>query len=549
MRRGPLLVALILHGLALAAVAQAPGVLHIKVALTNARGTPTPIARHALLISDNPNTISPLRVVTGVDGTVDVRLRPGNYTVESDEPLVFEGQAHIWTKTLDIAAGRDAVLELTSGNVEIVPLSTATTTSGRSLDGAESRARQWQDSVVAIWTPTTHASGFLFDANGLIATNQRNIGTATSAEVQLTPAVKVAANTVVADAVRDVAILRIDPAAVAALRPLPLGCGDQPKPPENGEAIVALAATLRQEQGSTFGTVIRVDAHAILSDLYLGIGGAGGPVFAARGLIGLTAPDDETTRRRQGKAHVVRLDQVCDAANVALTKMNDSPAPEGTHLPVEPAQPFPVDALKNAAEKRAGSLSPYRLSSSAFDVAFITPVMTFAAQYQSELTARRGRGRGERPGPAAPSPVPPLLEFNNWSEYVAAYPPVLLVRVRPKMAEGFWTKVGRAAAYTQGVDLPPIKRFTSGFLRMRTFCGEAEIMPIHPLKIEQRVSETDAVYEGLYVFDPGSLGPACGTVKLVLYSEKEPAKGGTETVDPAIIQQIWQDFAPYRAAK
>ena len=33
-------------------------------------------------------------------------------------------------------------------------------------------------------------------------------------------------------------------------------------------------------------------------------------------------------------------------------------------------------------------------------------------------------------------------------------------------------------------------------------------MPIHPFKLEQRVSESDAIYEGLYVFDPGALGPA-----------------------------------------
>ena len=45
---------------------------------------------------------------------------------------------------------------------------------------------------------------------------------------------------------------------------------------------------------------------------------------------------------------------------------------------------------------------------------------------------------------------------------------------------------------------------------MRAFCGDAEVTPIHPFKLEQRVSETDAIYEGLYVFDPGALGPQCG---------------------------------------
>ncbi len=141
----------------------------------------------------------------------------------------------------------------------------------------------------------------------------------------------------------------------------------------------------------------------------------------------------------------------------------------------------------------------------------------------------------------------PLMDFSNWSEYAADFPPVLLVRVTPKMVESFWTTVARGAAMTQGVAVPAIKRFKSGFLRMRAFCGAAEVTPIHPFKLERRISETDAIYEGLYVFDPGALGPHCMTVKLEMYSEKEPQKSDTRVVDAKVIQQIWQDFALYRA--
>ena len=82
---------------------------------------------------------------------------------------------------------------------------------------------------------------------------------------------------------------------------------------------------------------------------------------------------------------------------------------------------------------------------------------------------------------------------------------------------------------------------------MRAFCGDVEVTPIHPFTLEQRVSETDAVREGLYVFDSQALGPDCKSVKLVLSSEKEPEKQDTRIVDPRVIEQIWQDFAPYRA--
>jgi hypothetical protein len=136
----------------------------------------------------------------------------------------------------------------------------------------------------------------------------------------------------------------------------------------------------------------------------------------------------------------------------------------------------------------------------------------------------------------------PNLTFSNWSDYVADIPPVLFVRVTPRMAESLWAKVARGAAATQGMNLPPLKRLKSGFERLQAFCDRTEVTPIHPFKLELRVSETDAIYEGLYAFDPAALGPGCNTVSLVLYSEKEPTKADTRIVDPSILQQIRRDF-------
>src|SRR5438094_2722637 len=208
-----------------AAPGQALSVLHIRIVLVDAGGTATPVPRHALLVSDNPATATPRLIVTGLDGTADVPLRPGNYTVESDRPVAFHGTAYQWTQTLDIVAGRDAVLELTADNAESGPAASAAAPSGAPLEADPwLRLPQWEDSVVALWTPTAHASGFVIDANGLIATSQRAIGSATSAEVQLTRDVKVAGSVVVADRARDVAVLRIDSKALASARPGPVGC-------------------------------------------------------------------------------------------------------------------------------------------------------------------------------------------------------------------------------------------------------------------------------------------------------------------------------------
>jgi hypothetical protein len=182
-------------------------------------------------------------------------------------------------------------------------------------------------------------------------------------------------------------------------------------------------------------------------------------------------------------------------------------------------EPAPVAAFKDAIKRRAGNLKPYPMAAAEFDVTFITPLLNYAGQSQLNQS------------------------FSNWSDYAVDIPPVLFVRVTPKMAESFWAKVARGAALTQGMALPALKRLKSGFHRMQALCGRTEVTPIHPFKLELRVSETDAVYEGLYVFDPAALGPGCSAVTLVLYSEKEPEKADTRLVDPGILQQIRRDFA------
>ena len=548
-----------------AASGQGLGVLHVKVTLTDAARTSMPVPRHALLISDNPATSTPRRVVTSTDGTAEVRLPPGSYTVESDEPFTFDGKGYQWTQTVEITAGRDVVLELTAQNADVgaapaPSLSPAPTENAPSL-----LLPQWKDSVVSVWTPASRASGFVVDAAGLVVTSQRVIGSASAVDVQLTPSVKVAARVLVADRVRDVAVLWIDPVTIASVRPIPLDCADRSKPPfadsskppfADRQKVVAIGAPLRGQKEVSLGEVIRVEPHASVADFRLAPGSAGGPVFSTDGgVVGLSSIVDDEDERRRRDAGIVPVDDVCEVVRSAEKTMQTAQRPVATRLPVEPLRPFPADAriiVAGAAVQRpAGNLSPYQMSSSDFDVAFLTPVLIYDAQHNTQEPNTRA-GRGNKRGPDVQQgmqqgrQVAPA-DFGDWSEYFADVPPVLVVRVTPKLAESFWTTIARGAAYTQGVALPPIKHFKPGFSRLRALCGDVEVIPIHPFTLEQRVSETDAIREGLYVFDPQALGPHCTSVKLVLYSEKEPTKPDTRVVDPQLIERIWQAFGPYRA--
>jgi hypothetical protein len=227
--------------------------------------------------------------------------------------------------------------------------------------------------------------------------------------------------------------------------------------------------------------------------------------------------------------------------------MKTGQPPGGTLLPVEPMRPFPVDVLEAALERRSGSFDPYTMSSADLDIALLTPFVVYH-ELNASMAIPHTTSKQTRSPDAELSFMRQRMDFGAWSDYVSEVWPALLIRVTPRFVEGFWTKVGRAAAQTQGMALPPIKRYKSGFVRLRALCGAVEVTPIHPFELERRVSERTTINEGLYVFDPGALGPHCGTVTLVLHSAAGPAQGDRLVVDSKILEQIWQDFEPYRKA-
>jgi hypothetical protein len=508
----------------------ATGTLRVSVSVVDAAQQVTPIPRHALLVSDNPPTRAPRRVLTGADGVAAIALPPGNYTVESDRPLAFQGRAYQWMRTLEVAAGKETVFAFTAANAEVSTLE-ATAASGagpaRPVD-PEDALLPWQASVLGLWTPIAPASGAVVDARGLIVTSQRVLGPATTVEVQVTPSTKVAATVLVADAARDVAVLRVAPDAVAAVKPLPLGCGTAPV---TGPAIAvkqdvfAIGVRMRGTARTMNGIVMRVQPGVVTADLDLGTGGAGGPAFSSTGAVmGITSIVNEDERKRGDDARLPRLDAVCEVLAAAEAKLASTPAPSATPLPVEPLRSVSEDDLQAAAKVRVGSLNPYLVSTQGFDVAFITPVVAFAGQAQA-------------------------TDFANWTAYVADFPSVLLLRVTPKQAEAFWTRMARGVALTRGIALPAFLKFKPGFAQMRVTCGSTELTPIHPLLIERRISEREAVYEGLYAFDPGAISAACGEVRLDVFSEKAPTVAETVTVPSSVLDRVWRDFAAFRALK
>ena len=129
-------------------------------------------------------------------------------------------------------------------------------------------------------------------------------------------------------------------------------------------------------------------------------------------------------------------------------------------------------------------------------------------------------------------------DFGAWTEYVRDAPPVLLVRVSPQFEESMWKTLARGGAATQGVVLPPLKSLTANFLRMRAYCGDSEVLPIHPFIIEHRVAERAPIREGLYVFERDAFGPQCPTIKFAMFSAKDPAEPDTKVIDAKLFEQL-----------
>ena len=503
--------------LSLTAVAQGTGMLRITVVLTDADGAATPIPRVPLLISDNPSTTAPRLVRTGPDGTIEVTLRPGNYTVESDQPIVLRGQAYAWTQMIDVVAGGKAVLALTATNAAI---EAASAVEGSAPDAAapvlaDSAAvfNKWRRSAVEIWTPTKHASGFLIHEKGLIATDYRAIGETTpNVTVQL-DRVKVAGRVVAADRLQGVAVIWIDPTVVASVPPLPLGCDAAPEPAQYDDRIFTIAAPMLAPVDRVVGTVGRVQSQVLEVDWRLGRGSAGGPVLTADGrAIGITIADEETPRGgRPTESRVIPIGNACSVLAAAEKKIAGAAPPPATHLPVE-AVIKPADVEKGAPAQARPQVTT--ISSSHFDIALTTPDI---ARNSPSMTAS--------------------ADFGNWTEYIALAPPVLLVRATPQFEESLWKTIARGAASTQGVALPPLKSFSANFNRMRAYCDNKEVAPIQPFVIERRVSETASVREGLYVFGLTDFN-TCGTVRLDLYSEKSGNKPDSRTVDAKLFAQL-----------
>lgn len=141
-------------------------------------------------------------------------------------------------------------------------------------------------------------SGVIYDANGHILTNRHVIDGAQTIAVTLVGGKSIAATLVGQDAVADIAVVKIDPAAVPAVAVF----GDSSLV-RSGQHVIAIGSPLQFETSVTRGIISGTNRSVggvdglMQTDAPISPGNSGGPLVNAQGeVIGITTASDRTNQ-------------------------------------------------------------------------------------------------------------------------------------------------------------------------------------------------------------------------------------------------------------
>lgn len=428
----------------------------------------------------------------------------------------------------------------------------------RVTDELTTKFRELQSSVVTVWSEIGHGTGFIFDERGLVMTNQHVIGPSEYVSVQFDQKTKVRARILATDPQKDVAVLWVDLASLpgSAVAKIAKGTDEEPAVIE-GERVMTIGSPLNQRKIMTTGIASKVEPHAIISDVNINHGNSGGPLFNSVGeVVGITTFGDLSNQGGPGISGIIRIEETAPVVELAVGKMAQAEKPDARLLPVDPQDKYPLDAIRDVVEAKKFDYDPYKFVEADFEVTLITPLMRYRMVTEAEREAAKTKNKRNNSKDAVQGTFSTTEQFRNWAEYVGEYKPVLLVSAQPVLGESFWGAVGRGVAANYGIRSQANLRFKTDFYKMKLFCGDKEVEPIHPAKIFFLTNESnyfvkskDVTYAGFYSYPADAINESCGTVRVELFSEKHPDKAETKTLGKKTVSKIVADFEPYFKTK
>jgi S1-C subfamily serine protease len=489
-------------------------------------------------------------VKTKLDGTAEVSLAPGSYTVMTPKPAELGGQQFSWNMPVTLAGAQQNV-DLSNDNAKIEETSAPSSRPAADSSGGDlSRYfKRLKNTVVTVKSEAGHGTGFFVDSKGLVLTNQHVVADSEYLAVQFDREHKVAARLIAADPQRDVALLWVNMAALPNAAPAPLYRPAPGKAPaQEGERVFTIGSPLTLDKIITTGIISKVEPHTLLSDININPGNSGGPLFNNDGqVIGLTTFGTKEGAG-PGVSGIVRIEEALTILDQNRAKATGTPPP-GTLLPVEPLISYPVTGLTDALKADKLDTRPYYLEAGDFWIALSTPPFDYREEEERRLQAERTKRKRNKKSDtenAGDSDAP-----KRWEEETGAHPAVFGVYVIPKAKEGAGSAWSRSFSLSMTAKL----KFKTDFRSMKLFCGSAEVQPITPGRVPLTVSVRnrmvrmeDSTYKGIYLFTPDAVNPNCHEVKLAIYSSKndEPV---TKVLDEKSVRRVWEDFAAFRRAE
>ncbi|GAC1615721.1 MAG: hypothetical protein NVS9B13_00240 [Candidatus Acidiferrum sp.] len=487
-----------------------------------------------------------LEVKTSLEGTAEAQLPPGRYTVSSQKSAEMGDRRFSWNFQVALS-GVQQNLDLTNDNATVEESDVPVLPAKAGSNDLTEQFKRLKNTVVTVRSESGQGTGFFVDGKGLILTNEHVVGNSEYLAVQFDRTHKILAKLIAADAQKDVALLSVNMAAFphAALAPL-YRAGAGRTPVQEGERVFTIGSPLSLDKIITTGIVSKVEAHTIMSDININPGNSGGPLFNGAGqVIGLTtfgARGDAGP----GVSGIVRIEEA-----LALLEQNRAKAtntPPGTLLPVEPLTPYPSAGLTEALRVEKYDARPYYFTAGDFNIALSTPPLDYREQEEKRLLAEREHKKRNKKQLSPDEGGGDSDAPKEWEGEAGEHPAVFGIYVMPKAKEGFGSAFGRSLNPNAAAKL----KFKTDFQAMKLFCGDKEVMPIHPGRVPVTVSVRnravkmeDSTYKGVYMYPPDAVNPDCAQVRLEIYS----AKGGEPTVknfDEKTVQHVWADFDAFR---
>jgi len=405
-------------------------------------------------------------------------------------------------------------------------------------------------------------SGFLVDAQGLIATNAHVVENGDWIRVRLDDERRVEATIAHIDRERDVAFLRVHPSVVEGLEVVTFRRNDELA--VTGERVIAIGSPLHQERALTTGVVSRTSSNALICDLNINPGSSGGPVFNTAGeVLGISTFGD-VAAVGAGLAGVIRADVVTRELDDALRALDPDDVPSDRLLQPYPAGSFPLPHLRFAALQKDRPDTPYEVASpeaprwvraSADSQSTAHPV--YMPRFRIYVTTpphryhmgKRGQIDHAAPTSAGETTDAGFGDLKEWNEDLGAWKPTVDIMGFPELdvSRSVWT--GEVSA-----------RFEEGLERFVLFRdGESveeldrDMSWIEFDMATRRIEESsepgaNRVRAGQYRYDPAIFAPNDdGTwpelVLHVLTSETDERLRIRLRRDT--VEQIWADFEPY----